>query len=250
MTTEKKDEAKQRKERPLARGCFDYFPDALLEVAHVSFVGNEQHNPGEPMHWDKGKSPDHADCLLRHLGDRGTTDTDGLFHTAKVAWRALALLQVEIEEGRRKAQFGEAHLGVTSTPSKASVDGVHYTSSFGDLVDNSDPHKPVAFPGFPRKVKTYLAGPMRGIKDFNFPAFDAARDRLLKLGVEVISPADMDRQLGHGTNRDYAKRDTKAILECDAIYMLKGWEKSVGAIAEHALAKWIGITIFYQEEKC
>lgn len=91
---------KARKERPIARGVLDYFPDAMAEVAHVSFVGNEQHNPGQPMHWSKNLSDDHADALVRHLLQRGKTDSDGLSHTAKVAWRALALLQTEIEAKR------------------------------------------------------------------------------------------------------------------------------------------------------
>lgn len=92
--------AQERKERPLARGVLDYFPDALMEVAHTSYIGNEQHNPGQPLHWAKGKSTDEADALLRHLKDRGTIDTDGVRHSAKVAWRALAMLQREIEADR------------------------------------------------------------------------------------------------------------------------------------------------------
>lgn len=91
------EEAKARKDIPLVTGCLDYFPAALAEVAHVSKVANDQHNPGEPMHHARGKSTDHADCLLRHLVERGTRDTDGLLHSAKVAWRALALLQEELE---------------------------------------------------------------------------------------------------------------------------------------------------------
>ncbi len=91
-------DAKERKNVPMARGLLDYFPDALAAVADVSRVGNEQHNPGQPMHWAKHLSTDHADCLVRHLVDRGTLDTDGLRHSAKVAWRALALLQTELEE--------------------------------------------------------------------------------------------------------------------------------------------------------
>lgn len=93
-------EAKDRKERPIARGVLDYFPDAIMEVAHTSFIGNEQHNPGQPMHWAKEKSTDHADCIVRHLLERGTIDTDGVRHSAKVAWRALALLQIEIDNER------------------------------------------------------------------------------------------------------------------------------------------------------
>ena len=90
-------DAKERKNVPIATGVLDYFPLALAEVARVSKVGNDQHNPGQPLHWAKGKSTDHADSLLRHLIERGTVDIDGTLHTAKVAWRALALLQTELE---------------------------------------------------------------------------------------------------------------------------------------------------------
>ena len=103
-------DAKQRKERPIVRGVLDYFPDALMEVARVSYIGNQQHNPGEPLHWAKEKSTDEADCLLRHLLERGTYDSDGLRHTAKVAWRALALLQREIDRERAHTN-PDTHLG-------------------------------------------------------------------------------------------------------------------------------------------
>lgn len=93
LTTDKK----ARKEMPIARGVVDYFPRALAAVANVSFKANEQHNPGEPMHWDKSKSTDHADCIARHLIERGGLDNDGLRHSAKLAWRALALLETELE---------------------------------------------------------------------------------------------------------------------------------------------------------
>lgn len=91
-----------RKDVPLATGLLDYFPDALAAVAATSLQGSRQHHPDEPLHWDKNKSTDHADCLLRHLVDRGKLDTDGISHTAKVAWRALALLQTEIETMREE----------------------------------------------------------------------------------------------------------------------------------------------------
>jgi hypothetical protein len=95
-----KEEAQSRKERPIASGVLDYFPDALMEVAYCSYVGNEQHNKGKPVHWDRSKSGDEADALIRHFIKRGTLDTDGVSHSAKTAWRALALLQKEIEGGR------------------------------------------------------------------------------------------------------------------------------------------------------
>ena len=88
----------ERKDTPICTGVLDYFPDALAEVARVSKAGNDQHNPGQELHWARGKSTDHADCILRHLIDRGKMDTDKVSHTAKVAWRALALLQEELEQ--------------------------------------------------------------------------------------------------------------------------------------------------------
>jgi len=95
-------ESKERKSRPVASGVIDYFPDALIAVAQVSFIGNQQHNPGTPLHWDRSKSTDEADALMRHFIERGTLDSDGVRHSAKVAWRALALLQKEIE-GEKKS---------------------------------------------------------------------------------------------------------------------------------------------------
>lgn len=90
-------DSKERKALPICTGVLDYFPLALVEVAKCSKAGNDQHNPGQPLHWAKEKSTDHADCIIRHLMDRGTVDGDGVRHSAKVAWRALALLQTEME---------------------------------------------------------------------------------------------------------------------------------------------------------
>lgn len=91
-----------RKDMPVYSGVLKYFPDALLEISKVSRVGNDQHNPGKPLHWDRAKSGDEADALVRHLLRSGTLDTDGQRHTAKVAWRALALLQKELEYEKTK----------------------------------------------------------------------------------------------------------------------------------------------------
>lgn len=87
-----------RKNIPITTGVLDYFPLALAEVARVSKAGNDQHNPGQALHWARDKSLDHADCIGRHLVDRGSRDADGMRHSAKLAWRALALLQTELEQ--------------------------------------------------------------------------------------------------------------------------------------------------------
>lgn len=102
-------DAKARKNIPIVTGCLDYFPLALCAVAELSKIGNEQHNPGQPLHWARAKSTDEADSLVRHLIQRGTIDTDGVRHSAKVAWRALALLQKELEN-ETKEQAREKNL--------------------------------------------------------------------------------------------------------------------------------------------
>lgn len=89
--------AEARKGVPVATGFVDYFPDAIAAVAELSRIGNDQHNPGRPLHWDRSKSGDESDALMRHFLQRGTLDSDGVRHTTKVAWRAMALLQKEIE---------------------------------------------------------------------------------------------------------------------------------------------------------
>ena len=90
-------DAKERKKIPLSSGVLDYFTAALIEVAKVSQAGNDQHNPGMPLHWSRAKSADHADTLMRHFVERGSIDTDGLRHSAKLVWRSLAILQLEME---------------------------------------------------------------------------------------------------------------------------------------------------------
>jgi hypothetical protein len=97
VTMKLSSDAKERKATPIARGVLDYFPLSMAAIAQVSQKGNEQHNPGQPMHWAREKSTDHADCIVRHLIDRGTVDNDGLRHSTKLAWRALALLEIELE---------------------------------------------------------------------------------------------------------------------------------------------------------
>jgi hypothetical protein len=95
----------KRKGMPLFGGFLMYFPDAALAVAEHSRKANDKHNPGEPLHWSKNKSKDHADCVARHLIDIGE-DWDaidpefGSLHAVALAWRAMALAQIVIEAKR------------------------------------------------------------------------------------------------------------------------------------------------------
>ncbi len=105
------EDASKRKSIPIATGFIDYFPKAVAAVAHISFIGNEQHNPGKPLHWDRSKSGDEADALMRHFVERGTLDKDGTRHSAKVAWRAMAMLEKELEQNYLKPLAGHELCG-------------------------------------------------------------------------------------------------------------------------------------------
>lgn len=99
----KKDE--ERKSIPVYTGFIAYFPDAIEEVAKVSVLGNKQWHPGEELYWDKTKSMWHADSGARHMLDvaRGDLiDSDGALHLAKKAWRAMAELQIYLENDTNK----------------------------------------------------------------------------------------------------------------------------------------------------
>lgn len=85
-------DSKERKAIPVYSGFINYFPDAIVEVAKLSQKGNDQHNPGKELFWDRSKSGDDLDALMRHLieGD-----------WVAVAWRAMANLQKKLEEQER-----------------------------------------------------------------------------------------------------------------------------------------------------
>lgn len=94
---------KARKRLQLDTFLFEYFPDAFLAVAEVAIVGNEQHNPGKPMHWAREKSKDQFNTAFRHYWERRRgvhKDTDGQRHLAKAIWRLSAQLQLDIEAER------------------------------------------------------------------------------------------------------------------------------------------------------
>jgi len=94
-------DAQERKAIPVYTGFIKYFPDAIVEVSKVSLKGGIQHGQTpETLHWDRSKSQDEPDALVRHLIDHSVDpmDDDGILHAGKVAWRALALLQKHLEK--------------------------------------------------------------------------------------------------------------------------------------------------------
>lgn len=107
------------------------------------------------------------------------------------------------------------------------------------------------------KVETkriYLAGPMTGLPDYNFPAFMKAAAYLRSQGAIVFNPAENDLLrygadfLQHAERFDPRKTfgdDTRWICEyADAIALLPGWENSTGVKAELALAKALHLAVF------
>lgn len=105
-------------------------------------------------------------------------------------------------------------------------------------------------------MKVYIAGPMTGHADYNFPAFDGAAKFLRGCGYTVINPADLDRERGFDPSRDEAgeeflrgalQRDLSAICGCDGVAALDGWQQSLGASIEVALAVRLGLRIIDAE---
>lgn len=105
----------KRKKIPLYSGLFAYFPSALAEIARHSHKGNAQHHADKPLHWDRSKSGDEADAMLRHMMEGDYTG---------MAWRALALLQKHLEAG-----------GAPIAPGARNVPVGHVACQSGEVVE-------------------------------------------------------------------------------------------------------------------
>jgi nucleoside 2-deoxyribosyltransferase len=93
-------------------------------------------------------------------------------------------------------------------------------------------------------LKVYIAGPMTGYEEFNFPAFYAAAQAWTDAGWEAVNPAeatDGDTTLDY---RWYLRQDIKLLVDCDAIAMLEGYEASKGAMLELNIAQALGLRVF------
>lgn len=92
-------------------------------------------------------------------------------------------------------------------------------------------------------MRAYLAGPMSGHPDLNFPRFHAATARLRALGHEVVNPAEINVDPSAGWAA-CMRADLAQLLTCEAIALLPGWEASRGATLEHHVAKTLGMRVF------
>lgn len=97
--------------------------------------------------------------------------------------------------------------------------------------------------------RIYLSGPMTGIPDHNIPAFNAAAQKLRILGYDVVNPAEITPQNGT-TWEDYMRADLQALLTCDTIALMGGWENSKGAHLELHLAHRVGMTVVFADAVC
>lgn len=112
-------------------------------------------------------------------------------------------------------------------------------------------------------MKVYIAGPMAGIPEFNYPKFFDAEDALMSAGFSTVNPAAMqdegldqdrlfevnevDATVGPLARAAYLKRDIEALAGCDAIALLDEWEESVGANVELFTAHAIGLEVYRLE---
>jgi Domain of unknown function (DUF4406) len=110
------------------------------------------------------------------------------------------------------------------------------------------------------KARVYISGPMSGFDNCNFAAFDAAAERILRQNDTPVNPAAIVRALGYDGGPELYLRDkeffykdimnilSQVLQSCQQIYMLRGWERSKGARAEHALAEHFGVYILYEAD--
>ena len=96
------------------------------------------------------------------------------------------------------------------------------------------------------KKTTYISGPMTGLPDLNFPAFHAAEKKLADMGYDVRNPADVGEVPGKSWEW-YMRQDLRMLCDCDAIYMLRGWQNSRGAHLELHIAHRLGMEVLIDE---
>ncbi len=102
-------DATERKKLPIGTGVLKYFPLALAEVAKASVAGNKQHLDGQPLHWDRSKSTDDFDAMIRHALQLDDPDEGGVSHVGAMMWRALAVGEKLLESRLNKRSSEDRH---------------------------------------------------------------------------------------------------------------------------------------------
>jgi hypothetical protein len=126
-------------------------------------------------------------------------------------------------------------------------DGSVYAGSGANWCDSCNTGKPHRVDPFARKKRIYISGPMTGLPGLNFPAFNTEAARLQALGYDVVNPVNINPDPATPWN-ECMRKDLKALLDCDILVLLEGWQKSTGAQLEMHLAHRVGIEIFVAKE--
>jgi hypothetical protein len=175
---------------------------------------------------------------------------DGAYLGRLKSWNFARIKKASIQPPQPDPTVKESLTVETQDPTKITI---------GYTVPYAYGAEPITEP-IQRKRVLYIAGPMRGIAWFNYPMFDRVAKELREAGNEVISPADEDRKhdgFDPFANPEYripdacvfprgmdfgktVRRCLDAVLRCDEIVLLPGWENSNGAVAELTLAMWLG----------
>lgn len=95
--------------------------------------------------------------------------------------------------------------------------------------------------------RIYISGPMTGMPELNFPAFHAEAARLTALGYDVVNPAELNPDPEMGWH-ECMRNDLAALLTCDALALMDGWQKSAGAHLEMHVAHRVGMEIVIARE--
>lgn len=207
--------------------------------------------------------------------DRPTSVCDDLYQWSIDAENALRSLHTENEDLRDTVQFVErwvVHHGTKGCMSAAeTLSAIQHYPGIAEVTDGyADGKRPATFNPYARiqeleaavaqaeepqqavplsesrNQRVYVAGPMTGMPDYNFPAFNAAASMLRAKGWHVENPAEHGIVAG-ATWADYMHYDLARIATCSAIYLLPGWCLSRGAALEVHIASCLGMTFQYAD---
>ena len=96
-------------------------------------------------------------------------------------------------------------------------------------------------------MKVYISGPMTGMPELNFPAFNLAAEQLRAAGYVVVNPVEVND--GHSSEwGDCMRNDIRALMDCDTVALLPGWQASRGANLERHIAQELGMTVLEVED--